>query len=740
MTAPTSTATLGYPRIGRNREIKKGLESYWSGVIESAALLEISSAVQADALRTQLAAGIDRIAVGDHTMYDHVLDWTTRFGAIPPRYANVAPGLPTYFAMARGVVGATALDMSKFFDTNYHYLVPEIDDKTTITPDFSDFMTLLSDAQKIVGMEKAVPNVLGPVTYVRIATLNGISRKEILVKLIPAYEKLLAELKAAGVSEVQIQEPALVLGDADELKELYEIAFAALAKCGVPIHIVTYFDDVAPAVFEWASKLPGLNAFSLDFTRGDNLSTLKKVTFPTGLRLGAGVVDGRSPWADVDTAAPMLKEIREKVGSGVSISVQPSCSLQYVPIDVEVETMIPADVKKKLAFAVQKLDNLTALAGGASGDGAAAATQSTVQVTGTIAEELFKRKESFEERRPTQFTVPGGFGTTSIGSFPPAVETRRLRTKFKKGEVSKEEYFGNVDKEIAYAIGMQEALGLDVLVHGEPERSDMVEYFGVKLKGMTFSTKGWVQSYGSRYVRPPIIYGDVTRLAPMTIREFKVAQAMTSKPVKGMLTAATTILNWSFPRKDVSREEQAYQIGLALREEVQDLEAAGCRVIQVDDPALREGLPLKQKNWAEYLRWAVRAFRLSTSGVKPSTQIVTHLCYADFEDILPAIDDMNADVLTIENSRSGDEMLRQLAAFGYSRDVGPGVYDIHSPVIPKTKTMTERVELFMECGLKREQLWVNPDCGLKTRKWPEVMPALRNMVEAAQAVRGDVAA
>lgn len=736
--APT-TATLGYPRIGRTREMKKSLENYWSGVIEEATLLAISESVLSDALTTQSEAGISSIAVGDHTLYDHVLDWTARLGCIPPRFDAVPEGLPTYFAMARGVDIAPALDMSKFFDTNYHYLVPELDANTSPEPHFDDFLDMIQFAQDKVDKDRVVPNVLGPVTYVRIAKLTGITRLDMLNKILPLYVQLLDALKIMGVPEVQIHEPALVLGDAPELRPLYDAAFSALATASVPLHLVTYFDDIAPEVFEWVSTLPGLNAISLDFTRGENLETLKAVPFPTGLRLGAGVVDGRSIWLDDVTASKLLVRIRSAVGDDVAISVQPSCSLQYVPIDVQVETTLPEEVKPRLSFAVQKLQTVAALA---KNDSTIAKTSIetviSTAIANTLDDSLFKRKEPFKLRRPEQFKVPGGFGTTTIGSFPPSAETRRLRTKFKKGQISTAEYHTEVDKQIAYAIGTQEAMGLDVFVHGEPERSDMVEYFGVKLSGMAFTTKGWVQSYGSRYVRPPIVHGDVTRLSPMTVREFVVAQAMTTKPVKGMMTAATTILNWSFPRKDISREEQAYQIALALREEVQDLEAAGCRIIQVDDPALREGLPLKQKNWDNYLRWAVRAFRLSTSGVKPSTQIVTHLCYANFEDILGAIDDMDADVLTIENSRSGDEMLRALAGYGYSRDVGPGVYDIHSPVIPKTETMTERIALFLECGLKREQLWVNPDCGLKTRKWAEVLPALTNMVEAASAVRGDV--
>ncbi|CDF34201.1 5-methyltetrahydropteroyltriglutamate--homocysteine methyltransferase [Chondrus crispus] len=737
MPAALSSATLGYPRVGRNREMKKALESHWGAQSTAADLHAVSEAVLVDSLRAQHAAGVARIAVGDHTLYDPVLDWTRRLGCVPPRFAHL-PALDRYFAMARGVDDAPALDLSKFFGTNYHYLVPEIDAAAAPRPDFADFLDMIRLAQDTVGNHPVVPLVLGPVTYVHLAKLEGVEAKDVLAKLLPVYAQLLAELKAMGVKEVMMQEPALVLTEAAEMKDLYQTAYKALAEPRLPLHVVTFFDSVDPAVLSWVVALPGINGLSLDFTRGNNLAALKEMTWPNSLRLGAGVVDGRSVWTDADTAPPMLAAIREAVGDGVEISVQPSCSLHYVPIDVECETDIPKEIRSRLSFAVQKLDTVVALAKQPAGSGAKGAQMDQIvqdAITDALDEELFVREPKFERRRPQQFSVPGGFGTTTIGSFPQTKEIRRVRTQFKKGNLSEVEYHSMIDKQIGFCIGVQEALGLDVFVHGECERSDMVEYFGVKLTGFAFTKNGWVQSFGSRYVRPPIITGDVSRTGPMTVREFKIAQGMTEKPVKGMLTGATTILNWSFPRKDISHEKQAYQIGLALRDEVADLEAAGCKIIQVDDPALREGLPLKHKDWAEYLRWAVRAFRLSTSGVQAATQIVTHLCYADFEDILQAIDDMQADVLTIENSRSGDEMLRVLAEFGYARDIGPGVYDIHSPVVPGVDAVAERVALFGKVGLARERVWVNPDCGLKTRKWEQVIPALKNMVAAAEKAR-----
>lgn len=728
------TATLGYPRIGRNREMKKGLEKYWANVITETALKTISETVFVDALNTQKEHAIDHISVGDHTMYDHVLDWTMRLGCVPARFASLKPGLSTYFAMARGVDDAPALDMSKYFGTNYHYLVPELSQETKPVGVFDDFLAMVDTAVGVVGKDHVVPNVLGPVTYVDIAKLEGVSKKEMVSRLVPVYVELLQALAERGVTEVQMHEPALVMSHANELKELYQFSYEALAKVGLPLNLVSFFDSVDVEVFEWVKNLSGLSAISLDFTRGENMATLKQCGFPGELRLGAGIVDGRSVWSDATTAPALLAEVREIVGKDVQICVQPSCSLQYVPIDVELEMKIPEHVKSRLSFAVQKLASVAAIAKGVQ-SGVDMSQVVEQAVAEALDESLFKRAEAFEVRRPKQFSVENGYGTTTIGSFPQTPEIRRLHAKHRKGDISESDYNSAIDKQLAFVIGIQEALGLDVFVHGEPERTDMVEYFGVKFSGFTFSTYGWVQSYGNRYVRPPIIFGDVSRTDSMTVREFVSAQAMTTKPVKGMLTAATTILNWSFPRKDISRETQAYQIGLALREEVNDLEKAGCRIIQVDDPALREGLPLKRKHWAEYLRWAVRAFLLSTSGVQPETQIVTHLCYSDFEDILQAIDDMDADVLTIENSRSGDDMLRALAEYGYARDIGPGVYDIHSPVVPKVDTMAARIKLFEQCGLKRERLWVNPDCGLKTRKWVEVMPSLASMVEAAVAAR-----
>ncbi|GJQ15245.1 hypothetical protein GpartN1_g7036.t1 [Galdieria partita] len=728
-----TTATIGYPRIGLNREMKKALEAYWSGKSSLDELLKVSKQVEEESLKDQLNAGIQLIGVGDHTMYDHVLDWTFRLGLIPDRFKQVQNPKDKYFAMARGnKEGLQALDMSKFFDSNYHYLVPELNANSKPSPNFEEFLGEISRAQQQIGKERAVPIVFGPVTYARLARCEGVSVDEMISRLVPAYASLLNSLKSLQVPEVQMHEPGFVLGDAEILQKAAETAYQELAKVQVPINLVTYYDDLGKT-YPWVVKLP-VQTISLDFVRGDNLSLVKKHGFPADKKLGAGVLDGRSVWKDTGYAAQVIKELEAIVKT--SIIVQPSCSLMHVPLDVNSEPSLDSNLKSRLSFARQKISELGLVASGksdstANGPGVA----SSQDLENTLDKSMFSRSEPFSKRRSQQFTVPGGFGTTTIGSFPQTPAVRKLRLQYKKGQVSEDEYQRQIDRHISFAIGVQEALGLDVFVHGESERSDMVEYFGQKLRGFTFTENGWVQSYGSRYVRPPIIYADVSRISPMTVREFVVAQSMTNKPVKGMLTGPVTILNWSFPRKDIPRKQQALQIALALRDEVADLEKSGCSIIQMDEPALREGLPLKKERWNEYLDWAVKAFRLSTVVAAPKTQIVTHLCYSDFQDILEAIDQMDADVLTIENSRSDDAMLRALAKYGYARDIGPGVYDVHSPAVPSTEFLVKKLEGFKKSGIPLERLWINPDCGLKTRQWEEVIPSLRNMVDVAVQLR-----
>ncbi|GMR09245.1 MAG: 5-methyltetrahydropteroyltriglutamate--homocysteine S-methyltransferase [Anaerolineae bacterium] len=737
------TQTLGYPRIGTDRELKRALEAHWRGKVGTRELLETFRTVQRQSAVAQ--ADIDRVGVGDATLYDHVLDWSFRLGLIPTRFESF-DGLELYFAMAKGAAGLPALELTKWYDTNYHYLVPEIEADMRPSANFEDFVEQISLAQELLG-ERAVPVVLGPVTLLSLTRLER-QFGEVLEELIPLYVELLSTLKQLGLAEVQLHEPRLVLDNAEEFEPHYREAYQEFAKVDLPINLVTYFDDLGDT-YAWAVDLP-VAALTLDFTRGDNLSLIEQHGWPKDKTLCAGLVDGRSIWAI--QPAEVLDTLNRIQQQG-DIRVSASSSLQFVPYRAKREEHLPEPLKGVLVFAEEKLAELVLMgqiANGESTESEIAASErawleyrSFAQGEPEVRERIraletgsYRRQTPYSERRPRQVELPR-FPITSIGSFPQTVEVRRLRGRYKRGEISLERYEAGVDAWIGYTIGTQEGMGLDVLVHGEFERSDMVEFFAEKMNGFAFTEYGWVQSYGNRYVRPPVIWGDVRRTAPMTVREFRVAQSFTDKPVKGMLTGPVTILNWSYPRADVPRKEVAFQLALALREEIADLEAAGARVIQVDEPALREGLPLKQARWDEYLEWAVDAFRLATGGARDETQIHTHMCYAEFGDIYGAIDGLNADVILIENARSGDETIHELAEYGYGREVGPGVYDVHSPNIPGVEEVKARLRAFSE-HLRPEQIWVNPDCGLKTRNWDEVLPALGNMAQAARQAREEL--
>ncbi len=739
------THTLGYPRIGADRELKKALEGHWKGKVSADELLETFRAVQKQSAEAQLAANIDRIGVGDGTLYDHVLDWTIRLGFIPNRFKTFE-GLELYFAMARGAAGLPALELTKWYDTNYHYLVPEIEKGAHASANFEHFIEMISYAQSILG-ERAVPIVLGPVTFLSLAHLER-PFGEVLDELIPIYVDLLSQLAELEVEEVQLHEPRLVLDDAAELEPHYRKTYQALAKVGLPINLVTYFDDLGET-YSWTVDLP-VAAVSLDFTRGDNLSLIEKHGWPKDKELCVGIVDGRNIWSvQPDTVHETLKRVRQQA----EVRVSGSCSLQFVPYRASREQHLPGPLKGVLAFAEEKLVEIALIGKVANGESAEREIKTSERAWSDyrnfaegepgVREQIrqleadsYERQSTYADRRSKQVTLPP-FPITTIGSFPQTVEVRRLRGRYKRGEITQEQYEAGVDSWIGYTIGTQEGMGLDVLVHGEFERSDMVEFFAEKMTGFAFTDKGWVQSYGNRYVRPPIIWGDLRRTEAMTVREFEVAQSFTEKPVKGMLTGPVTILNWSYPRTDISHKDVAFQLALALREEIADLEAAGARVIQVDEPALREGLPLKQARWDEYLDWAVEAFRLATGGARDETQVHTHMCYAEFGDIYSAIDGLNADVISIENARSGDETIRELAEYGYSREVGPGVYDVHTSNIPEVDQVKARLKAFSE-HLNPEQIWINPDCGLKTRNWDEVLPALGAMAEAARQARKEL--
>lgn len=743
-----STATLGYPRIGKGREVKKALESFWRNKITAESLLQTVKEVEETSWKTQLAAGIDRIGIGDATLYDHVLDWTVRLGLIPQRFQEFT-GLERYFAMARGKEGIPALEMTKWFDTNYHYLVPEINSDIIPKTDFTDFLETVKRSQTILG-NKAVPIVLSPVTLLRLSRLSGVDLGTLISLLLPLYRSLLTELKALGIEEVQLHEPALVFGDAPSLKEHFQTVYTELAEVGLDINLVTYFDDLGET-YPWVIELP-VAAISLDFTRGNNLDLIKKHGFPKDKRLGVGIVDARNIWQiRTDKVLPVLSAIQTITSN---ISLQPSASLQFVPYDATREKQLPEQLRNVLSFAEQKLQEVRFLARTISGDNTSMeqeltedlidsnweafdkfspANQSVQEKLKNLKPDDFQRALPYAKRRQQQITLPD-FPTTTIGSFPQTSEVRQLRLRYKKGELSLAEYQKAIDAHIDDCIKLQEDIGLDVLVHGEFERTDMVEFFGQQLSGFAFTEHGWVQSYGSRYVRPPIIFGDVVRTAPMTVREYKVAQSLTDKPVKGMLTGPVTMINWSYTRTDISKQEQAFQIALALREEVADLEAAGATMIQIDEPALREGLPLKPSRWQEYLSWAVDSFRLSAAIALSETQIHTHMCYSEFGDIIRDIERLDADVLSIENSRSNNQTLLEITDAGYKHQVGNGVYDIHSPVVPTTEQILEQLRTGI-ANLPVEQIWVNPDCGLKTRHWEEVVPALKNMVEATRKLR-----
>lgn len=764
-TLAIDSATLGFPRMGPNRELKFALEKFWRQKLSETELYAVAHAVEAANWRKQLDAGVNRVAVGLFSLYDHVLDWTFYLGAAPERFAAVAPGLPQYFAMARGVDGIPALDMTKWFDSNYHYEVPELNAKTAPRANFGSYLAGVQRALAVVGPNKTVPVILGPLTYLSLSKFDGVSFDEVLEKLLPLYAQLLAELAALGIREVQVHEPSLVAAGAEKLvaylPKVYgsKSAAGAIEHTAIAVNLVTYFEEINHEVYQWFGE-SNVAALSLDFTRGDNLSVIKKFGFPANKRLGAGIIDGRSVWKfNPEQVVTLVAEIKAVLAASenAALTIQTSSSLQHVPYTTECEQALNGGETEGLlgvlSFAYEKLAELevvkTIAVNGAEAakseidaakkvwayyyekNPAKAAVQTRLAA---VTDADFKRPSPFAERRPQQLKGLPVLPTTTIGSFPQTAQIRALRRKLKAGEITLTHYQAKIDEQIAFNIGVQEALGLDILVHGEPERTDMVEYFAEKLEGFAFTQNGWVQSYGSRCVRPPVIFADLERPADMTVREFVVAQSFTSKPVKGMLTGPVTILNWSFPRKDISRKEQAFQLALCLRDEVADLEAAKCAVIQVDEPALREGMPLKLAKKDEYLTWAVNAFRLSTGVAKNETSIHTHMCYCEFSDCMHAIADIDADVNSIENARSDDETIRSFKAIGYQRDLGPGTYDIHSPVVPPKEQIVQKLKSFLAL-LPASQVVVNPDCGLKTRKWPETIAALRNMVDATREVR-----
>lgn len=757
----TIATNLGFPRIGKHRELKRALESHWSGKSDARALVETAKGLRAEHWRVQRAAGIEHVPSNDFALYDQILDAIQLVGATPPRYTALeSEPLRAYFAMARGLqadgVDVPAMEMTKWFDTNYHYIVPELFPGMSFARGSDKPVAELREASAL-GI-RTRPVLVGPVSFLLLGKMHGASPIALLDRLLPVYEALLGELGREGAEWVQLDEPCLVTDLDEAAKAAFRAAYERLAKVdGAPRALLaTYFGALGDNL-ALATSLP-VSGLHVDLVRGRDQLDAVCEALPKDRVLSAGVIDGRNVWrADLDDALALLRRIGDARGTD-ALFVGPSCSLLHCPVDRSTETDLDPELSSWLAFATDKLEEISALAEAVDGRAppeifeksraakASRAASKRVHDPAVAARleaataDMTRRKSPYAARREKQKALGLPLlPTTTIGSFPQTSEVRAARAEHKAGKRDDASYERFLREETERAVRRQESLGLDVLVHGEFERNDMVEYFGEKLEGFAFTKNGWVQSYGSRCVKPPIVYGDVSRPTPMTVAWSRYAQSLTKRPMKGMLTGPVTILQWSFVRVDQPRSSTCRQIALAIRDEVADLEAAGLRVIQIDEPAIREGLPLRRAEWKAYLAWAVDAFRLASSPVSDETQIHTHMCYSEFNDIIDAIAAMDADVVSIETSRSRMELLEAFATYRYPNEVGPGVYDIHSPRVPAA---SEIVDLLARAAkvVPVERLWVNPDCGLKTRGWPEVEGALRNMVEGARRAREELAA
>jgi len=758
----TISANLGFPRIGKNRELKRALEAYWAGRTDLAALETTARELRKEHWTLQKEIGIEQIPSGDFSYYDQVLDTACMVGAVPKRYgfdgAKVDP--QTYFAMARGSAEATAMEMTKWFDTNYHYIVPEFQEGQAFKLASSKAVDEFNEAKALGILTR--PVLLGPISFLLLGKTKTpeANALDLLDQLLPVYIEVIEQLESAGAQWIQIDEPVLVLDLAPEVSEAFAKAYAKIAEVrkDLKLCLATYFGPLGENL-DWAMKLP-FDAIHIDLVRGRDQLNEAVSTLPDGAMLSLGLVNGRNVWrTDLNAALELAEKAIGALGTD-RVIVAPSCSLLHSPVDVEGEGELDPMVHERLAFATQKLQEIALLTKAANEGRAALADEleanralhekqkTSTQVrnaavrerTASLTDAMFSRKNPYPKRRKVQEAKLGLplLPTTTIGSFPQTPEIRKTRASFRKGQIKDAEYTQAMQQEIESVVRFQEKTGLDVLVHGEPERNDMVEYFGQLLEGFAFTLNGWVQSYGSRCVKPPIIYGDVHRPGPMTVEWSQYAQGLTDKPVKGMLTGPITILKWSFVREDQPDKDTAYQIALSIRDEVRDLEAEGIGVIQIDEPALREGLPLQKAQQPAYLDWAVKAFRLATCGVEDQTQIHTHMCYSDFNAIIEAIAGLDADVISIEASRSDIKLLNAFVHYDYPNEIGPGVYDIHSPRVPGIDEMVSLLRQMIDV-LDVRQLWVNPDCGLKTRRWAEVEPALANMVIAARQLRDELA-
>ncbi|WP_426326876.1 5-methyltetrahydropteroyltriglutamate--homocysteine S-methyltransferase [Pedobacter sp. R-06] len=762
------TQNLGYPRIGSQRELKKICENYWADKTGYKNVLQVGKNIRHENWNLQKEAGIDVIPSNDFSFYDHVLDHSLTFGAIPKRYNEVIlkkgnSELDLYFAMARGYqkegLDVVAMEMTKWFDTNYHYIVPEFYKDQP----FKLFSTKIIDEfyeAKQLGITTK-PVLIGPVSYLLLGKEkeSGFEKIDLIKNLLPVYIEILSRLDALDVEYVQFDEPFLTLDLTEKDKKAYEYAYKEIRKAfpGLKIVLATYFEGLGNNL-ALTTSLP-VNVLHIDLVRAEGQLTDILASLKEDTTLSLGLVDGRNIWKnDFEKSVSIINQVVEKRGPD-KVWIAPSCSLIHSPVDLDNETNeqnLSAEIKQWLAYAKQKIAEVATLKKLITNESPASTLQKLEENKIAIAnrkvskiihnpevkqrvlglkEQDAERLSPFPNRKIKQqeLNLPS-YATTTIGSFPQTAEVRSWRAKLKNGTFTVEEYDDLIAKETAKAVNWQEEIDLDVLVHGEFERNDMVEYFGEQLDGFAFSKNGWVQSYGSRCVKPPIIFGDVSRPKPMTVKWTAYAQSLTSKYMKGMLTGPVTILQWSFVRNDQPRSETCTQIALAIRDEVCDLENAGIKIIQIDEPAIREGLPLRKADWQNYLNWAVKAFKISASGVKDDTQIHTHMCYSEFNDIIQNIADMDADVITIETSRSQMELLDAFADFKYPNEIGPGVYDIHSPRVPKREEMVQLLKK-AKAVIPSRQLWVNPDCGLKTRGWDETKKALIEMVEAAKEMR-----
>ncbi|MCS5708851.1 5-methyltetrahydropteroyltriglutamate--homocysteine S-methyltransferase [Candidatus Berkiella cookevillensis] len=752
---------LGFPRIGKDRELKKTVEAYWAGKIDKAALFAKAKELRAESWRLQKQAGLDFVTVGDFSFYDHILDMAAMLGVVPERFgalqADENVDIDTYFRMGRGRAptgkDVPALEMTKWFDTNYHYIVPELNAEQNFKIASSKLFDEIEEAQQQGHNVK--PVIVGPLTFLWLSKSRDekVNKLSLLDNLITAYGQILNKLQALNIEWLQIDEPILSLELPQEWKDAFEATYTRLKQPKLKVLLATYFDTLGQNT-RLVCQLP-VDGIHVDLVNGANQLISVLDNLPNYKILSAGVVSGRNIWrADLSKTYETLSQIKDRIQDRLWIST--SCSLLHCPVDLQQESKIPHDLKSWMAFSVQKLDEIVILAkainqGPSSvqvcfeeSDNAKLTRQQSKKIHRDAVKEkmakvnaaMLSRKSTYQTRAKVQASALNLplFPTTTIGSFPQTTDIRNLRKEKREGRLTEQAYTQAIQAEIKNAVKWQEEVDLDVLVHGEAERNDMVEYFGELLDGYAFTQNGWVQSYGSRCVKPPVIYGDVQRSKAMTIEWSKYAQSLTKKPMKGMLTGPVTMLCWSFVRDDQPRKDTAMQIALALRDEIVELEQNGIQIIQLDEPAFREGLPLKQSDWPMYLEWAVNVFKLATCGVKDSTQIHTHMCYSEFNDVIESIAALDADVITIETSRSQMELLEAFQAFKYPNEIGPGVYDIHSPRVPSQQEMTLLLEKAAKV-IPAQRLWVNPDCGLKTRNWEETKEALIQMVNAAKTMR-----